>query len=336
MTFKLYVGTNNQYVTDIAKQDDPDAYLITKENIFESHAGVAYTSLPDADTCANLSILCSTADIIVYAPPPEWDKTDRSHKKFYDTEQGALEQTILPFSLNKGKKIINCPPNTVWDTITVEQQNTILDLADRRNSDSTQLWTAGCSFTYGIGVSKEERYSALLSKELNLPLSVLAKPASSVAWARDQILRSDIRKDDIVVWGLTEWRRYPHYNQDKNTLEHIHAAYHSWFPSFNKTNSIDRLFDPSLLYQAMTSIEQVTNFCNKIGAKLILAGVLADFEMGEYLKNKHSNYIHLAYIRGRGPLRFLDISPNGLHPGALTHKYYADNILNFAKELGYV
>lgn len=334
--FKLYIGTNDESTAERAKQEDKNAYLITADNLNDDHSGVAYTSLPDLGDHKNLSLLCNRADIIVYSPPDEWLDTDRTSKKFLKSEQRSVERVIMPFTLAKDKIIINCPPNNVWKTISPEQQSVLLGLADQRNTDDVQLWTVGCSFTYGMGVPKDKRYATLLSNRLNLPLALLARPATSITWARDQILRSDIRKNDLVVWGITSWNRYAHYNEDKNTLEHIHAGYFQWFPSFNQVSSPDRLMEPTLLYNAINAIEQVINFCDKVGAKLILAGLLISPNLGEYLKNKYTNYIHLIDFWGEGDLRYLDLAPNDLHPGLLSHEYYASNIINLAQELGYV
>ena len=60
--------------------------------------------------------------------------------------------------------------------------------------------------------------SAKLLK-LNLPVSTLAQGGTSIFWAADQILRSDIRKDDIVIFMLTSTHRFPYYTNSQ--LKHI-------------------------------------------------------------------------------------------------------------------
>jgi len=171
-------------------------------------------------------------------------------------------------------------------------------LVDRRNTDEVQLWAVGCSFTYGMGVSVNERYPNILSERLQLPLALLANPATSITWAANQILCSDIRKDDIVVWGLTSWNRFAHYDKTKNTVENIHVGYYGWFPAFNKTVSLDYLDSPTLLYNSINAINQVANFCKKIGAKLLIANLLCSQDLAEYLKNNFDNFVQLIDING--------------------------------------
>ena len=130
-------------------------------------------------------------------------------------------------------------------------------------------------------------------------------------------------------------RKLIYYDRKKNNCEHIHVGYYTWFPAFNKQVSLDYLDSPTLLYESICAIEQVVNFCDKIGAKLILAGLLLDPDIAEYLKNKFTNYIHLVHFWG-DKQRTPDVSANDCHPGIMSHKHYAANILNLTKELKYI
>ena len=64
------------------------------------------------------------------------------------------------------------------------------------------LWTAGCSVTHGMGVSESERWGNILSEYLDMPEISLSMNGASIKWTADQILRSDIKRGDVVVWDL--------------------------------------------------------------------------------------------------------------------------------------
>ena len=81
------------------------------------------------------------------------------------------------------------------------------------------------------------------------------------------------------------------------------------------------------------AIYQVINFCQKIGAKLLLAGLLVDPKLAVYLVNL-PEYIHLNNYYGVNKEDiFLDVGSDYSHPGPITHQWYADAILTKLKEL---
>jgi hypothetical protein len=97
----------------------------------------------------------------------------------------------------------------------LENKSIILKLSDVRKTSQPQLWVSGCSFAAGDGVQSNQRYGQILSDRLNLPVSFLAESGSSVTWAADQILRSDLRENDILIWGLTSIPRINYFKNNK-------------------------------------------------------------------------------------------------------------------------
>ena len=97
------------------------------------------------------------------------------------------------------------------------------------------------------------------SNKLNLPVSFLTKVGSSNTWAKDQILRSNIKKNDIVIWGLTSAIRMPYFHN--GLLRHIFAGSFISDSEIKKFLSPDRLDEQTLIYDSITSIMQVINFC---------------------------------------------------------------------------
>ena len=190
---------------------------------------------------------------------------------------------------------------------------------------------AGCSTTYGIGVELTERYANIVADALNLPLSLLACSGASNTWAADQILRSNVNPGDTVIMGLTTYGRAPiiHNNQL------IHLAPNTFTILSNLPSDVtpDYLLSDTRLYESLTSIKQVNNFCSKAGARLLLIGIHANIEISAVLAND-PNYI---MFHGKYGTNFndgwLDFGNDNLHPGPKTHQMYANLILEKLKEL---
>jgi hypothetical protein len=321
----LFVGNNDESVVLAAKEKDQSAYSINFNNCNEQHSGVCYTSLADLPGIHEFTKLLRAANVIVYSPPTaKW-----SHDKLHHLTNYYLSA----FSLDKTKKILNFN-NT-------RSCYNLLNLVDQRHSENNQLWVAGCSFTIGVGVNEDQRYGNLLSVALNIPVSTLAYSGSSILWATNQLLNSDIQKGDIVVLSVTSPERFPYYDQNTQQITHVTLA------SYEKHKypiSKKFLVDFNLTYIAVSSILQVKNFCDKIQAKLVIAGMLPGIELATYLYPL-SEYLHLnnyygvSYYGissnddGSNSNTFIDFGTDGAHPGPAMHQWYADMILKKLKEL---
>ena len=320
---KLIVGKIDEDLTDLIKSEYPSAVLITEEN-WQTPIDVGYTGLEEFINNENFLRLLLKASEIFYYPIDEDSKFDIN--KSTQTTQGYVEYFLF---LARQEGIPINSYNHLGLDITTKQHNQLLELVDLRKVEKgPQLWCAGCSFTRGHGVEEHERYANLLSDKLNLPLSVLAKSGSSISWAADQILRSDIRQGDIVVWGLTEKSRMSYIKDGTVT---------PFFVSGEVTNPVEnlisRLFveDDLFRYYQLTSINQVINFTQKIGAKLLIVGLLADDTDLLYLQHLDC-YYHYYYVN-RG---FKDLGNDDLHPGPLQHQEFAEKITDVLKKRGYV
>jgi hypothetical protein len=201
----------------------------------------------------------------------------------------------------------------------------ILGLSAGRTSPGKQIWSVGCSVTHGIGVDQSQRYGQLIADKTKLPISFLTQPGSSIQWAADQILRSDIQNNDVVIWGLTSNNRFPIF--EDNEVGHILAnAKFKTFSADKRKLLIDRLESDELVYKNITDIYKVINFTKKIGAKLILANLL-DEELPLYLQNQEGFIMLYKLFNVNTNNIFLDIGSDNIHPGVLTHKWYADQII---------
>jgi len=306
MTINVFVGDNDESLAKHATAFDPLAFLITTKN-YKLFLNTTYTSditvytsfsdLPkiDNDNAVLFEVL-DKADYIFYRPPAKWSND------------------FNKFSWNSNKRItewflycVNFEKNNVNNLDLTEYQNSkYLELTNKRNSESPVLWISGCSVSHGVGVKESEKYGELLSSEMTLPVTYLTKSSSSLKWQSDQILRSNIQKDDILVWGLTQEVRTVKV-ENGNVLQEQHP---------------DTRLSEIRLYDAVTSIYQVANFCKKIQCHLLLLPVISSETLNLFL-TQLDEYVHIPYRT-----KFLDYGSDGSHPGAQTHKWYAKYILD--------
>ena len=306
----LFVGDTGEYLANIAKQHDKNAKLITDINYKRIRAGTYYTSIGDVVTDEKFEIVLKKADIIIYSPPDVWSTEQ--------TKLGTIHWLTVMRAF-EDKTLINA------DHLELSLLNQFLALSDVRKTDSAQLWIAGCSITHGIGVEPSQRYGQLISNQLNLPVSFLTQEGSSISWSADQLLRSDLRPGDTVVWGLTSMGRITWFRDNKH-LYHITISLYAVWPEIDKMVKISRVWEQDRAYDAITKIYQVINFCAKMGVKLYLAGILVDITK---FSLKFDNYIPFYNgVKEDEENQFLDIGTDrDRHPGPLTHQWYAEKIL---------
>ena len=303
----MLVGDTSPDLATQAKQLDNLATLVTPENYTNLTDGVYYISLGDFPSMSMFADALGKANTLIYSPLA--DEKLKKWTEFY-----------LLYYRNR-KEVLEV------ESLVDSKLDSMLELADHRKTDNAQLWVAGCSVTHGDGVELHERYGALLGKQLNMCTSFLSCPGSSIDWAADQILRSDLRAGDIVVWGLTSVRRFPYYDEKVNQID---ISYYQQNKKFNNVIDIDRLSDTNMLYRAITRITEVTNICNKLNVKLVIAGLLIDETFIHYTV-KLGNYIQLFGRFDENNSPFIDMGTDGEHPGPLTHKWYAQEIIKRIK-----
>jgi hypothetical protein len=193
----------------------------------------------------------------------------------------------------------------------------------------------GCSYTSAVGVADDQRYGHLLANELGIPVSFLAKAGGSIDWCADQILRSDIRPGDTVVWGLTGDRRWSYWQDDKvecYTLNHREQLHQH--PVLSPKLLDQMLMHNNMIYQGISHINQVINFCRKLNVKLLIVGLLESAEIDMALINTPE---FVRYINTESPSTLLtDLGTDNQHPGPKQHQLYAAFCKTFLKRLNYI
>ena len=324
----IFVGSpQSPIVEDRAREKDPCALLVTQNNISTVYdttvSNTAYTSIIefwDKDVFLNLLV---SAEEVVYCPDTFIPEKFNLENPL--TGLRAFTEYHLLLAQQQGANISNL--EFLGQEQTARESQTLLSLIDYRRSDSAQLWTAGCSYTHGVGVDVSQRFTNLLAKQLNMPASCLAEPGSSISWANDQLLRSDIRAGDVVVWAITERSRL--------TKVYDHRVTHVSVGKIELYDGIERQFltqslldEQTVRYQQLTKINQVVNFCDKVGAHLVLLGVLTDPTDLLYLQDNPYFY----QCQGK----FIDLGTDKEHPGPKHHQYYADTVIEILKRRGVI
>jgi hypothetical protein len=311
---KLYLGDTSDNFALWALDQDPSASLGTNDNfnVIISKNDNIYTSMMDTSR-ENIIKLCLIADqIIVY--DQQWEDTNLEieTKKFTDM-------------------FFSNVPNEFYNHL-----NKALTLNDVRKTDKRQLWAIGCSYTSSIGVEDHQRWAVKLSQKMQQPVSILAFPGASINWAADQILRSDIRSGDTIVWLLTTMHRIDYYSESDHSVK-VHpnlSVYKEDKDEILKLSDSEyKLLMRALtlkwnVYSSFKAIQQVIVYCEKLGAKLILGQCLrndleTDSALVSLLKS-HPGFVTSFSIQLYYNNFILDLGTDNMHPGPFTHEYIAE------------
>lgn len=328
----IFFGDCDSSVANRAQEFNAEAYLVDYSNLKKFLAEtvpmgtVIYTSLADLPDDLELAYqLLYRADVIIYSPPDQWSDGKRLN---LSNPRDSIEGTTF-LTLANISKIKNNVLN--FEQLSINN-DFFLNLQDHRRGQQPQLWISGCSHSHATGVENNQRYGALLADRLNLPVSFLTAPGSSLQWQTDQILRSDIRKDDIVVWGMTTEARFPWWS-NQNCVKHINPNTELSTVNLSK-KIVDRmLVEEHFNYLAVVLANQVLNYCNKLEAKLLLAGLISSDTLSLRLLslNEFAQYFDLKYHHQQ-----IDFGSDGIHPGPKQHVLYANFCYNQLKRLKYI
>jgi hypothetical protein len=310
MTITLFVGDNDNALAEAAQKINPMAWLIDHNNyknflLTKYNKDITvYTSFSDlpkiTSTNAVFFEVLKKADVIFYCPPLKW--SDHSDVFVWENNRTITEYFLYHINLVK---------NNVQGLDLKSYQNSgYLVKTESRKTVDKQLWIAGCSIAHGIGVDNNKKFGALISDKLDLEVSHLTEAGSSIEWAADQILRSDIRKHDIVIWGLTQEVRAPMAVNGKVRRETDPGI----------------LLNETSLYRAVTGVHQVVNFCKKISARLLLLPIICSEQLQLQIHSLNEYHQLLYYTQ------FLDLGTDNIHPGPLQHAAWADICVKLLKD----
>lgn len=311
----VYVGDITEYLGVSAKKADPSACLISSDNYSNLVPGTYYVSLGDLSEINQLAAVFRQADEIIYLPPEIW-----SDQIFAESKMKTWTEDYLDvFSCDANKKVVGF-------SVPCDDLVPMTRLQDQRKRQGRQIWTAGCSISNGAGVTLDQRYGNLIAKKMGLEVSFLTRNGSSILWAADQLLRSDLRSGDIVFWGITSIGRLTYYKESERQT--VTGGIHNWEDHKDHLKMFIKkefLVSDISIYQSVSAVMQVVNFCDKMDVQLVLGGMLRGIE--HYVKHLPC-FVPLAGLHGRAlEDMFLDIGDDDIHPGPVTHQWYADQFL---------
>lgn len=266
MALTIFIGDTSDYLAQIAIAHTKNSQLLDQSNYKKKLKGSYYTSLGDL-TLEQLYETAKQADKLVYCPPAVW--SDPGTEKI-------TESTIRDLYLVERKNIEDASGNPYKFKV----DTSFLEIRDQRKTNGQQIWVVGCSFAHGAALKEStQRYGQLVSDHFNLPVSFLSMPGSSVEWGCDQLMRADIKKDDIVIWGVTSVNRACWFDERHEFLklnfgfltEQLRYYFNNRVPKEEQKIMLQHLiFDDSRVMLAIRQITQAINYCNRISANLIL------------------------------------------------------------------
>lgn len=319
MPIILLVGDCDAALGHRAKKLCPDASLLDHDTYsaylaLQSHPTqqqIFFTSAGDLPKISNagapLYQVIEHADQVWYHPPARWS----DHCVDFNLESAQTITEYFLYIANRKKSHVH------GLNLSAFQNTSYLDLQTSRHSDHSCVWLAGCSITAGVGVEPEQRYAALLARKYRLrPMVDLSRSGSSIEWQADQLLRSDIRPGDRVLWGLTSEFRSTVWSRSASQPRSLTIMDQDAL----RLGPADNVFDETRLFKAITACHQVANLCHKVGAELFMVPIMCTEHL-QLLLHSHPDYYQLDYAPA-----YADFGSDGMHPGPKQHQRYADAI----------
>ena len=208
--------------------------------------------------------------------------------------------------------------NTQLHVKNFSDTNNVLSFAEHPDINSSYskstLWVYGCSHSHGTGLNdSSETYGSHLAKELNLPLKLITKPGSSTHWSLRQLVNSNLKKDDIVVWQITSPYRLSFFN-GKHVQEIV-------LSNSNNRTLIETYSDEQCFFLQLSYVNIGIQYLRSIGVKFIVLSVDS--------RDMEFNYGYLKYPEFYCATNFaVDWGSDNLHFGPLSHKNLANTLLN--------
>jgi len=221
----------------------------------------------------------------------------------------------------------------------------------------------GCSYTYGEGVSINERFSSLIRDQLNVEVMNIAVGGASNSEIFEQGLYLLDDVDILVVqWsspGRSKWKIFPNYEYFSGNRDN-----HPWFVPHDKwRNFVDvhRMIDN--LYNQYYLLNKRINLLEKFNknsivyingllpvSKILLTNASPNLveesqEFKEFIEfDKQPDDILYDRIKScrellsvmetydwiyKTPITKIDAGTDGLHPGPKTHRQIADKVIEY-------
>ena len=158
-----------------------------------------------------------------------------------------------------------------------------------------------------------------------MPAVFLATTNSGLDWQVDQLIRSDIKENDIVIWGGSFPISFSWFIDSK--LYNIWPYWNEFIDDeqFHSKKELlsTMLEDESRIKLSIRHMAQVISFCKKLKVKLVIAYYPIDREVQEFKDFVKTTpyYLELPKV--------VDLAADRSHPGPITHALYAKRIQEY-------
>lgn len=283
----------------------------------------------------------------------------------YKFVKNPIFTDCINFDKNDHKYRVDLQKITNFDA---KNYNGLVDY--RKTQSSPQFWVAGCSNACGSGLdNKELRYGQLVADHYGWECSFLCRGGSSIDFAADQIIRSDIRQGDVVIVGLTGIERYTWFvaNNQVDVCTGVERLV-KLKPELYKGGDIKLLSkiraNDARINFAERYVNQIVAQCKKSNAILVLmvhehlslpenatrfTKFLSQFDCFLDLTNEMYKkyqlgfhciqtdngivvYNNTASIKNLNTVDVIDLGNDNRHPGPMTHQAWADIIIDFVDD----
>lgn len=374
------IGDTDQSLSDYSKSLYPDAVHI---DLAGSNDTTRFYSLGDM-TMERFVIYLLESDEIIFHNKEHWsadflkettqsilyifcavgfaDRVTGFDYQNYKFVKNPIFTDCINFNKNDHKYRVDLQKITNFDA---KNYNGLVDY--RKTQTLPQFWVTGCSYSQGSGLdNKELRYGQLVADHYGWKCSFLGAGGSSIDFAADQIIRSDIRKGDVVIVGLTGIERYTWFVSNKQVnvatgLEKLVKLH----PDDYKGGDIKLLskirVDDARINFAERAVNQIVAQCKKSDATLVLmvhehlslpenvirfTKFLSQFDCFLDLTSKMREKYQLGFhcvetenggmvygsqvgVKQQDTVDVIDLGNDHRHPGPKTHRAWADIIIEF-------
>ncbi len=219
---------------------------------------------------------------------------------------------------NETKLLLNyLSHQTVIKNFTKSQPETFVesDLLPKVVHDR-HLWVFGCSHSHGFGLtSLDQRYGSIVAKNLNLPVSFVTKPGSSLQWSLRHLVNSNINPNHVVIWQLTTPQRVTLYNGEisETLLSSSRNRYLS-----------DTFNEQQIFFHHCSLVNYGVNYLRALGVKFVMTSILNKSNLFYQYLDQYTKYPEYCHT----PDAALDLGTDHLHVGPLSHQALAQRILD--------
>ena len=227
-------------------------------------------------------------------------------KNNFDTNSDIYFETLMLLNnLSHQKSITGYQPDV----------ENLLSLDVQQRPQEPVLWVFGCSHSYGTGLFPQElNFGQHMSNKCKMPLKLIAHPGTSTSWSLRHLFDSNFRAGDIVVWQITSPERisygFPPTEIRLNACKEPHI--------------LDTFTNEHLLFSAISAVRHGVRFLRSQPVKFVMTAFLGKSPIFYPCLVEYTKYPEYCYI----PNIYLDRGNDQLHPGPLSHKAIAQQLVD--------